>query len=170
MQRRKFIVSVISATLGGSIELGACGDKFLRIGRSPRFRRYNAMYPSAILIYSPANSTRAGIDELKSFLTRGGHKPVAIDRGASVSAALSASRYDILMADYQDIERLRADAQSARPAPAFLPILITRSRTLEREAMQRYAHLIKPHAMTKYDALDEVDRLIEATRRASRSS
>jgi hypothetical protein len=166
MRRRSFIVSVMAAMLGGSIDLGACGDKFLRIGRSARFRRYAAMYPSAILIYSPANATRAGIDELKALLKRAGHKPVAIDRRASVSAALSASPYDILMADYQDTEALKADLPSAA-SPALLPILSTESKALEREARQRYAYLIKPHAMTKYDALAEVDRLMETRRRAS---
>src|SRR5688500_3185749 len=102
MRRRIFIGSVIAAILGRAIDLSACGDKFLRVGRSARFRRYAAVHPAAILIYSPVNSTRAGIDELKSLLKRAGHKPVALDRAASVSAALTASAYDVVIADYLD--------------------------------------------------------------------
>ena len=66
MRRRVFIAGLIAATAAGSIDLGACGDKFLRVGRSARFRRYAAVHPAAILIYSPRNATREGIDELKA--------------------------------------------------------------------------------------------------------
>ena len=170
MRRRSFIVSVIGAALGNSIDLSACGDKFLRAGRSAKFRRWSAVHPSAILIYSPATATRTGINELKAFLKRAGHKPVSIEHRDSVSAALAASRYDVLMADYQDADRLRADLRSAASVPAFLPILNTANKTVEREAMQRYAHLIRPHAMSQYDALDEVDRLMAARGRAVASS
>jgi len=162
MRRRSFIAGVMAAVLGNSIDLSACGDKFLRAGRSARYRRHAAVHPSAILIYSPANATRRGIDELKAFLKRAGHRPVSIKHGASVSAALSASRYDVLMADYQDTERLRAEMKSAASAPAFLPILNTTSKNIEGEAMRQYAYLLRPHVMTKYDAIDEVDRLIES--------
>ena len=113
MRRRVFIAGLIAMTLSGSIDLNACGDKFLRVGRSARFRRYAAVHPASILIYSPVNSTRAGIDELKAMLKRAGHNPVALDRHASVSAALTASRYDVVIADYLDADRLKADLQSA---------------------------------------------------------
>ena len=72
--------------------------------------------PRAILIYSPVNSTRAGIDELKALLKRAGHNPVALDRHASVSAALAASPYDVVIADYLDADRLKVDLQSAASA------------------------------------------------------
>lgn len=162
MRRRTFIAGVMAAVLGTSIDLSACGDKFLRAGRSARLRRYGAVHPSAILIYTPVNATRKGINELKAFLKRAGHKPVAITHGASVAAALKASRYDVLMADYRDTDRLRAEMKSVVTAPALLPILNTTSKTIEREAMQQYAYLLRPHVMTKYDAVDEIDRLLEA--------
>lgn len=166
MRRRDFIGGLLAMTLGCSVDLGACGDKFLRIGRSARFRRYAAVHPAGILIYRPVNSTRAGIDELKALLKRAGHKPVVLDRTASVSAALTASPYDVVVADYQDAERLKADLQSAASHPALLPILNNQSTTVESEAMRQYAYLIKPHTMTKYDALAEIDRLMEARSRA----
>jgi hypothetical protein len=160
MRRRTFIASLIAATLGGSIDLSACGDKFLRLGRSARFRRYGAVHPVAVLIYS-RNSTRKGINELKAVLKRAGHKPVALDRSASVSAALAASRYDVVIADYADADRLTGDVSAASGA-ALLPILYKPSEAVEVEATRRYAFLIRPDAMTKFDALDEIDRLMES--------
>ena len=167
MRRRAFIAGLIGATVGSSIDLSACGDKFLRVGRSSRFRRYAAVHPSAILIYSPANSTRAGIDELKALLKRAGHKAVALDRNASVSAALTTSPYDVLIADYADADRLKADLKAAASNAALLPILYKPSKAVETEAVRQYAHLIKPHAMTKYDALAEIDRLMESGNRGA---
>lgn len=170
MRRRVFITGLIAATAAGSIDLSACGDKFLRVGRSARFRRYAAVHPAAILIYSPRNSTRAGIDELKALLKRAGHKPVTLDHGASVSAALAASPFDVVLADYLDADQLNVDLQSAASQPALLPILNKSSKTVETEAMRQYAFLIKLHAMTKYDALAEIDRLMESRGRGTAAS
>ena len=166
MRRRHFIGGLLAMTLGRSIDLGACGDKFLRMGRSARFTRYAAVHPAGILIYRPLNSTRAGIDELKALLKRAGHKPVILDRTASVSAALNASRYDVIIADYLDADRLKVDVQSAASPAALLPILNQPDKDIELAATQQYAFLIKPHAMTKYDALAEIDRLIASRSRS----
>jgi uncharacterized protein YbjT (DUF2867 family) len=99
-------------------------------------------------------------------LKRAGHNPVVLDRRASVSAALAASRYDVVIADYLDADRLKGDLQSAASQAALLPILDKPSKAVETQAMQQYAFLIKPHAMTKYDALAEIDRLMESRRRS----
>ena len=165
MRRRLFIAGVIATTLGRSIDLRACGDKFLRVGRSARFRRYAAVYPAAILIYPPVDSTRAGVDELKTLLKRAGHKAIAIERNASVSAALAASAYDVVIADYFDADRLTNEFRSAGSRAALLPILNRSGKDVEAAAMRRYAFLIKPHAMTKFDALAEIDRLMESRSR-----
>jgi hypothetical protein len=162
MRRRDFIGGVIAVTVARSTNLGACGDKFLRVGRSARFRRYAAVHPAAILIYSPVNSTREGIEEFKSLLKRAGHKPVALDRSASVSAALAASPYDVVIGDYVEADRLKADVKSAASHAALLPILNQPDKDIETAATKEYRFLLRPHAMTKYDALAEIDRLMES--------
>ena len=165
MRRRDFIGGLLAVSLSRSTDLSACGDKFLRVGRSARFHRYAAVHPAGILIYPPVNSTRAGIDELKALLKRAGHKAVVLDRAANVSAALTASPYDVVIADYQDADRLKVDLQSAASKAALLPILNEPRKDIETAAMRQYPFLIKPHAMTRYDALAEVDRLMESRRR-----
>src|SRR5262245_15030328 len=138
MRRRDFIGGVIAVTVGRSIDLSACGDKFLRVGRSARFRRYAAVHPAAILIYSSVNWTRDGIDELKGLLKRAGHKPVALDRSADVSAALAASAYDVVIADYLDADRLKAELKSAASHAALLPILSQPDKDIETAATREY--------------------------------
>jgi hypothetical protein len=165
MRRRVFITGLIAATAAGSIDLDACGDKFLRVGRSARFRRYAAVHPAAILIYTPPTATREGLDELKGLLKRAGHNALVLERSASVSAALTASPFDLVIADYLDADRLKSELQTASSRAALLPILNAPGKAIETEAMRQYAFLIKPHAMTKFDALAEIDRLMESRSR-----
>jgi hypothetical protein len=161
MRRRDFIGGVLALAAGGSIDVHACGDKFLRVGRSARFRRYAAIHPATILIYSPAHATPAGIDELKALLKRAGHKPVALDRSADVSAALAAASYDVVIADYLDTVRLKGDLKTAASHAALLPMILNQAdKDLQTEAAREYQFLLKPEAMTKFDALAEIDRLM----------
>src|SRR5689334_20081890 len=128
MRRQVFLTGHVAITLSSWVDLSACGDKFLRVGRSGRFQRYASVHPSTILIYSPANSTRAGIDELKALLKRAGHKAIAVERTASLSATLATSAFDLVIADHTDLDRLRADLQSASSRAAILPIVNVTSK------------------------------------------
>jgi hypothetical protein len=159
--RRVFVIALTATVAAASIDLGACGDKFLRVGRSARFRRYAAVHPANILIYPPVNSTRRGIEELSGLLKQAGHKPVAVDRGASIAGVLAAARYDVVIADYADASQIEATLQAVPSKPELLPILDKPAKAVEAEAERQYGCVLKPHAMTKFDALAEIDRLME---------
>ena len=159
--RRIFVIGLIAIVTAASVDLGACGDKFLRVGRSARFRRYAAVHPAAILIVKPVHATRAGIEELQALLRQAGHRPAAVDNGASVTTALAAAPYDLVIADYADAGQIRIDLETVSSKPAILPILYKPTKAVEAEADSKYVCLIKPHAMTKYDALAEIDRLMQ---------
>jgi hypothetical protein len=154
-------VAVAAIVTAVTADLDACGDKFLRVGRSARFRRYAAVHPAAILIYSPADSTPAGIKEFEAILTRAGHKTLALANGADISQALSAAPYDLVIADYSDSNRVRDDLRAAASKAGLLPILYKPSKSVAEQAEREFTCLIKPHAMTKYDALAEIDRLMQ---------
>jgi CheY-like chemotaxis protein len=159
--RRAFAIGLIATFAAGSIDLGACGDKFLRVGRSARFRRYAAAYPASVLIYKPEHATPAGIREFEAILKQAGHRPVVVDNGTSIQRALAAAQYDLIIADYADASRIKSDLRSASSKAELLPILDKPTKAVEAEAEKQYACLIKLHAMTKYDALAEIDRLME---------
>ncbi|SRR5258706_2034166 len=167
---RPVFAVVLIAAFAASVDLGACGDKFLRVGRSARFRHYAAVYPARILIYTPADATPAGMKEFETLLRRAGHKPVTIATGTSIPRALAAAQYDLVIADYSDANNLRSDVQLASSRPELLPILYKPTKAVEAEAEKQYACLLKPHAMTKYDALAEIDRLMQLKRKSASAS
>lgn len=161
MTRILAAVAVASLVAAATADLDACGDKFLRVGRSARFHRYAAAHPAAILIYAPADSTPSGIKEFEAILKRAGHRPVALPHGADVAQALAATPYDVVIADYGDSGKIRGSLRNVESRAGLLPILYKPSKAVAEEAEREFSCLIKPHAMTKYDALAEIDRLME---------
>lgn len=161
MSRIITAVVVAGIVAAATVNLDACGDKFLRVGRSARFHRYAAVHPAAILIYAPADSTPSGIKEFEAILKRAGHRAVAVPHGADVSQALAAAPYDVVIADYGDSDKIRGSLRSVESRAGLLPILYKPSKAVADEAEREFSCLIKPHAMTKYDALAEIDRLME---------
>jgi hypothetical protein len=159
---RAFVVFVVTAIMvAASADLDACGDKFLRVGRSARFRRYAAAHPAAILIYAPADSTPAGIKEFEAILKHAGHRTVALPNGADISQALAAAPYDLVIAGYDDTSRIRETLRAVPSHPGLLPILYKPTRAAAEQAQRDFICLIKPDAMTKFDALAEIDRLMD---------
>jgi len=152
------LVAVVLTSSG--TDLTACGDKFLRIGRSARFRGYAATHPASILFYKPRNSTAAGVQEFEALLKRAGHKPLTVENGSGLSQIFAAASYDIVIADYADAGKLKEELRSVPSNPGLLPILYKPTKAVAAGAQKEYQCLIKPETMTKYDALAEIDRLM----------
>jgi len=162
MLRRLFVVGVVAVMLTpGSAVLSACGDKFLRVGRSARFRGYAAVHPASILIYRPVNSTPEGIKELEALLRRAGHKPLAVDNTVALSQTFAAAHYDLVIAEYADAGKIHAELESVPSRPDVLPILYKPTKGVATQAEKDYHFLLKPHAMNKSEALAEIDHLME---------
>ena len=162
MLRAMYVAGVVVVTLAiGSADLSACGDKFLRVGRSARFRGYAAVHPASILFYKPKNSTPAGIKEFEALLKRAGHKSITVENGARLSSILAAGEYDVVIADYTDAGKIKEELQSVAPDLGLLPILYKPTKAAAAEAEKEYSHFIKPDAMSKHDALAEIDHVME---------
>lgn len=138
----------------------ACGDKFLRIGRSARFRGYASVHPSSILIYAP-RWTRVGTTEFEQMLKRGGHKPLTVTTADAMSQAVIAGRYDIVITSYSDAGAVVKELEAVSSRPALLPLVFKATKMEEAEARAAYCCLLKPEKMTQFQALEEIDRLIE---------
>ena len=162
MLRRLFVVGLVAAVFGSaSADLRACGDKFLRIGRSARYRGYAAVHPSSILVYTPASSTPAGIKEFEALLKRAGHRPVVEENVSPLSQAFTTAKFDVVIADFADTGKIKQELQSVPSQPGLLPILNKPTKAVAAEAEKEYHCLIKLHTMNKYDALAEIDHLVE---------
>jgi hypothetical protein len=170
MLRRSLVVLTVAAVLGSaSVELNACGDKFLRAGRSARHKGYAAVYPSAILVYKP-DATAKGIKAMETFLKKAGHKPLCLTDGAALSKALAAAKYDLVIADYGDTGALRRQFSSFSIDPALLPILDKVTRTEEADARKQFGHVLKLEEMTIYDALEQIDGVMKPRRKGTAPS
>jgi hypothetical protein len=143
----------------GSVDLSACGDKFLRAGRSARARGYAAVHPVSILIYK-STATPKGLKDFQALLKRAGHKSVAHEEG-TLSQALAAANYDVVIADYAEAAAVQAELRSIPSKPGFLPVLSNPTKAAVASASSEFAHLIRPDAMTKYDALAQIDHLMD---------
>jgi hypothetical protein len=162
MFRRMMLAGVATALIAGWYsDVSACGDKFMRIGRSAAGRQYAALHPSSILIYRPAGSTTQGIADLETLLKRAGHMPRVLQRGESLPPVLATSNYALLIADYADVELLKSNLAGALSQPAILPILLDGDKTLEAQARREFHCLIKPRGMRPNDALAEIDHALD---------
>lgn len=163
--RGRVLVAVAVAAGLSVADLNACGDKFLRAGRSTRTKGYAAVYPASILIYKPTAAPKR-LKDFEVLLKKAGHKPVALRTESALIDALSSAKYDLVIADYADRASLKEHFRSAKAEPGFLPILHKLTKTQEAEISREFPHLLKPK-MTKYDALDEIDHLMESRRRTT---
>lgn len=162
MFRGMMLAGVATALIAGSYsDVSACGDKFMRIGRSVSGRQYAALHPSSILIYRPAGSTTQGIADLETLLKRAGHTPRVLQRGERLAPVVATSDYALLIADYADVELLKNSLAGAPSQPAILPILLDGNKALEVQARSEFHCLIRPRAMRPNDALAEIDHALD---------
>jgi hypothetical protein len=163
MRRHLLFLTVLTAALSVA-DLSACGDKFLRAGRSARTKGYAAVYPASILIYKPT-ATPKGLKEFETLLKKAGHRPVALTDVSALTAAVSSAKYDLVIADYSDRALVKEHFRAVSAEPGFLPILHNPTKAQEAEVAKQFPHLLKPEKMTKYDALDEIDHVMESRRK-----
>jgi CheY-like chemotaxis protein len=168
MLRRALAVGIVVVVMGpASMDLSACGDKFVRVGRGARAKGYAAIHPASILIYKP-NGTAKGLKIFESQLKKAGHKPVALMDGAALSRALGSAKFDVVIADYADASMLEQQFRAASLEPGLLPILHQSTDAQETEVRKHYHCIITPERMTPYEALEEIDHLMQL--RAARTA
>jgi len=162
MSGRLVCVGVLLATaLVSPPEAGACGDKFLRMGRSARLRGYAAVHPASILIYIPARATPSSIRQFETLLKRAGHTPRAVPHGTDLGLAIGDATYDVVIAAFADARQIEARLQSLPGPPNVLPVLHKPTADESAAAAAKYHCKLEPDAMTKHEALAEIDHLME---------
>jgi hypothetical protein len=161
MHRSALVVGIVAAALVcASTDLSACGDKFLRGGRSPRFSKYAAIHPAAILIFAPQPSSK-GIKELQDVLRKAGHKSRVVAPGTGLAEAFSAASYDVVFANYSDAARIRTELESVPSNPKVLPFLMSKpSEALKAAVMKEYHGVAIPEQMTPGEFLAQIDNLM----------
>jgi hypothetical protein len=170
MSRWLIVATIAMAVSVGSLstDLSACGDKFLRAGRSARLRHYASIHPSRILLYAPAPAwSERGVRDFEAMLRRAGHKTFAVRQTTGLAETLAAGKYDLVIALYADAVIMRPRLDSVSGAPALLPVLYKPSATLATEAEKSYPLLIRPDKMDKFQALEKIDDLLSRVAKTS---
>ena len=161
MHRRQWVVILtLVALVSGCADALACGDKFLRVGRSSRFRAYASVHPSSILVFAP-RWTRRGIADFEKILKRAGHTPVIVTTTGAMSEAFDGSKYDVVIANYSDMRLVSREVESLRSRPALLPLVYKVTKAEAAEAATTYRCVLNPEKMTPFQALGEIDRLLD---------
>ena len=134
MPRRLCVLVLSLVTIGfGCADAFACGDKFLRLGRSPRFRAYASVHPSSILVYAP-RWTRRGIVDFEQMLKRAGHKPVIVTTAAAMSQAFAGGKYNVVISNYSDTGAVAKELEAIVSRPALLPLMYKATKAEAAEA------------------------------------
>lgn len=167
MHRLLLLAGALSAmVVSASVDLSACGDKFLRIGRSARTNGYAAVYPSSILLFVPKAAKASAVRDFEKELKKAGHRFQAVATIQALPGALAAGNVDIVIAASDDVERLKTHAQTAPSTPFILPIVNQSNASVLASLEQRYGHVLKLPS-DKYDALVEIDHVMEARARTT---
>lgn len=161
MRRLVTVLIVMTCVSGGGVDVSACGDKFLRIGRSMRYGRYAAAYPASILVYSPRNSVPARVTDLAATLKRAGHTPTVASDLAALSSAVGAGRFDIVLSGLAQADDVRRLAEAAPSRPDVMPVIFEGNPADEEAALAISTCRIGLPGKHRNDALAEIDHKME---------
>jgi hypothetical protein len=149
------LVTVASAVT----DVAACGDKFLRVGRSPRIRAYASVHPSPILVYAP-RWTAKGRGDFEQILRRAGHTPFTVTTPGALVEAFGSRKYEIVITGYPDAAAVQKELEALQDRPELVPV-VYKSKSDAAKAAAAYRCVIDPGKMTPFDALEDIDRVID---------
>ncbi len=171
MHFRMMVVALAAFLVAGSAgDVSACGDKFLRIGRSVRFGRYGAFYPGSILIYAPATSAPARIKDLAKVIKRAGHREVVVVTGlADLAAAMASRKYDLVLTGLAESAAVSRQVLAAPSRPDILPVVVRPTKADLAMALALSACVIDASSGHRNDALAQIDCRMEFRERGVRA-
>jgi DNA-binding NtrC family response regulator len=122
--QRLVIVLGVTVLLLSAWPAGACGDKLLVLGRGAHFQVETADYPASILFYVNPNgpgSEKVEFTRLQSIMRQAGHRFRPVKGREELAIALKTTRFDIILADFDDAPRLEEMIQASPSQPILLP-------------------------------------------------
>ena len=159
------VVLVAGALILETAAASACGDKFVLLGRGSRVAR--SKFPSTILIYMNPTSRVPAADKefhVEAVLKAAGHKAQIAESESEVEKALASGKYDLVLADYNDVAALRKDAASLSSKPVVLPLLYKPTPSELLAAEKEAECLVRPSKASR-DLLVVVDQTLAERRK-----
>jgi CheY-like chemotaxis protein len=141
-----------TATLGLSLALAgfhasACGEGQFNMGQGLRYQGYLAPHPAAVLVFDDAASDRRA---LYAGLQKAGHKVTVVDSVDAMSQALQARRYDVVIADFDDVAALQSHTAGPSAKPGVLPVVARNRRNAPEVSSQFKLFLLDGASLGQY--------------------
>jgi hypothetical protein len=131
----------------------ACGESSFHSGSGMRYHAFVSRHPADILFYRPGIlDEQSPENELYAGLQRAGHRLTVVTDGSSLTQALGAKHYDVIIASEHDIQAITAQLDKSAREPALLAVVDGKSDA---------ARL--PHSLREDDGLNEYLKSIEQT-------
>ena len=142
----------------------ACGDKLILTIGNPRFRQINeSLRRASILAYTPRNSPVGEVLkqlEQQSAGKRAGLTFHSFDDPDRLDEMLRAHKYDLLLVDAGDADKLERQAQSVPSKPVVVPVVPQSSKAEAAQAEKRFhCVLTVPNSPSRY--LSAIDRAMD---------
>lgn len=135
-------------------EAGACGDKFLVIGRGVRQQRaQGAMLRASILLYLDApGHLRAALTEskLESNLKLAGHRLRSTEGRSALAENLASGKYDIVLADISEMAAIEQAVGSGSARPFLLPVIYNPTGEELAEAEKEFSCVMRSPSTKKH--------------------
>ena len=167
MKRRIGLVAVLAAVgLWTSMDLLACGDKFLVAGRGTRYQRPKNFRAASILIYAnPSTGLESALAKLPvdSVLKREGHRATRVATDEELSAALANERFDVVLAASGDAAKVDRLLAGRAGAPVVLSFCIKEQPVVEGAVCALKA---PPKEYRLLEAIDKAVARVDNSRKA----
>jgi hypothetical protein len=166
---RSVAVLVVACTISSAGDAGACGDKFLIVGRGSRLQRaYCAIRPASILVYINHKSNRAkamGDPQFHKALVQAGHKSQTINDLERLGDRVGADQIDVVLADIADAAAVERQLSAVAPNALLLPILYKPSAEQIASATKQFGIVLTaPDRVTHF--LGVIDDAMKARQNA----
>jgi hypothetical protein len=164
MFSRFLTLGTAAVVLAGSADLTACGDKFLRPGRSNRIKNYASLYPSSIVIVRPPQATPKGLKAFQNMLKQAGHSSLVVTNDGLLDA-IAGGGVDLVIAEYDQAIAVERSLQSAGARQGVLPVLSKPTEALIATARGHFPVVLRT-GMQERAALEEIDKLLRTRQQA----
>lgn len=141
-----------------SFDAVACTDTLYRAGKDVSYRVYTAPLPGSVLVYGNSEGAR----QLAEALAQSGHGVRFVDSKEALTAELSESNYDVIIAPFSDHSTIEDSANATGSNQAvFLPV--AKDRDELQIANQSYSKVMVAdrHEIKHY--LKEIHKVLKRT-------
>jgi hypothetical protein len=141
--RRATFALIVTTCLATPAGLGACGDKFLLVGRGLAFGpAYASTVPGSIVLYSTARTAKQD-DNLAHHLRRAGHRVAIVATEDAFVQTLRAGQTDIVIADVSMKTGLDTRIETAPLRPSMLYVVSEKDKKRAAELRREVPAALK---------------------------